>query len=276
MGLAALALVEFTNSTIALLAPRLDPARMSWNLAMDSNLDLVDYIRQQPGPSRVEIADEALPRNWAAWHGIESWGGYQPAVLRDSVGYDLGSMEPKHLYGVRFTISKQPTGPDQTESFRGQSGLALYNNTRAFPRVWPVFGVIRSSGREQTNRIIRTRLIDLWSSAISEDPALAAPQPCPHDNFVDLKRHQGSRIEIDARMGCDAIVVVSESWAPGWRAEIDGRPAPVHRVNGGMRGVAVPKGSHRVILAYRPNSVVLGAALTLCGLIGLVLVNRRW
>jgi uncharacterized membrane protein YfhO len=48
---------------------------------------------------------------------------------------------------------------------------------------------------------------------------------------------------------------------------VDHLPAKIYEVNGAMRGVAVPRGSHTVTMRYRPLSVYLGAALTLLGVI---------
>ena len=63
------------------------------------------------------------------------------------------------------------------------------------------------------------------------------------------------------------VAVFSRLFQPGWRATIDGRPAPLVRVGGGLSAVPVPGGSHRVEVAYRPASVLLGAALSAVGAI---------
>ena len=63
---------------------------------------------------------------------------------------------------------------------------------------------------------------------------------------------------------------------PGWEAEVDGKPAPLLRVDYAFRGVAVPAGEHRVTLAYRPLSFRAGLALTLSAfLIVVALLTRR-
>jgi uncharacterized membrane protein YfhO len=64
------------------------------------------------------------------------------------------------------------------------------------------------------------------------------------------------------------MVVVSDTFYPGWRARVDRQPAEIFEVNGAMRGVLVPKGTHTVTMRYRPLSVYLGAALSLLGVLG--------
>src|SRR5438105_2057673 len=69
-------------------------------------------------------------------------------------------------------------------------------------------------------------------------------------------------------MGWGGMVVLSDTFYPGWRARVDHKPAPIYEVNGAMRGVVVPAGSHTVTMRYRPVSVYLGAALTVAGILG--------
>lgn len=68
-----------------------------------------------------------------------------------------------------------------------------------------------------------------------------------------------------------ATVVVAETWDPGWRARVDGRPVPVEAVRGVLLGVAVGDGSPsgHLELSYRPDGMVLGVALSLLGLVSL-------
>jgi MYXO-CTERM domain-containing protein len=70
-------------------------------------------------------------------------------------------------------------------------------------------------------------------------------------------------------------LVLSEGYYPGWRASIDGREAPVVRVNVMMRGVALPAGEHEIEFRFRSRSIEAGAALSLAGLALLVALRRR-
>ncbi|MGQ9715674.1 MAG: YfhO family protein, partial [Anaerolineae bacterium] len=73
---------------------------------------------------------------------------------------------------------------------------------------------------------------------------------------------------------------LSEVFYPGWRAEVDGEPAPISRANGFFRAVLVPAGQHRVVLVFSPPSWRVGLGLSLvawlvaAGVGGLALVRR--
>ena len=105
-----------------------------------------------------------------------------------------------------------------------------------------------------------------WKAHMVEQ--LPPVETCAARDNVQLIEHAPDRLAIRAEMACDGMVVLSDAFYPGWRARVDHRSVEIHQVNGAMRGVAVPRGSHTVTMRYRPVSVYLGAALTLFGILG--------
>ncbi len=103
-------------------------------------------------------------------------------------------------------------------------------------------------------------------------PAVAA---CKTADQVTLREHSVNRVRIDARMACQGMVILSDTFVPGWKAEVDGRPAPIYEVNEAMRGVVVPAGAHTLTMQYRPASVLWGALLTALGVAGALALGRR-
>lgn len=63
---------------------------------------------------------------------------------------------------------------------------------------------------------------------------------------------------VEAVAGRDGYLVLGESWAPGWRAWVDGRAAPILRANSVHRAVAIPPGRHQVEFRYVPADFRLG------------------
>ena len=87
-----------------------------------------------------------------------------------------------------------------------------------------------------------------------------------------------NRVEVDLVVTRPAMLVMTDVWYPGWRAEIDGNPVPLYRVNYLQRGVWCAPGKHRVIMVFQPPSLNRGIIMTgvgLAGLIALIIVSRR-
>ena len=60
-----------------------------------------------------------------------------------------------------------------------------------------------------------------------------------------------------------AILVLSQTYYPGWKATIDGNDVDVFPANIALTGVALPAGSHEVRFVFQPMSFRIGALLTL-------------
>jgi hypothetical protein len=67
-----------------------------------------------------------------------------------------------------------------------------------------------------------------------------------------------------------SLLVLTDSWFPGWRATVDGKSTPVERVDYLLRGVRVPAGAHTVEFAYRPTSWRVGWIVSLLALLALL------
>ncbi len=74
-------------------------------------------------------------------------------------------------------------------------------------------------------------------------------------------------------MACRGMVVFSETYYPGWRATVDGRPARIYEAYGVLRGVVVDGGKHRIEMRYRPATAYLGAVFTFSGLLSVAVAT---
>lgn len=80
--------------------------------------------------------------------------------------------------------------------------------------------------------------------------------------------------QLEVRAEGPGLLVLAESWDPGWRVEVDDRPARTLRVNHAEMGVPLPPGVHRVALRYRARGFTL--ALLLCGSAAAGLLALLW
>lgn len=77
----------------------------------------------------------------------------------------------------------------------------------------------------------------------------------PGDTIM-LSHYSPNRLIYHATTRHGGIGVFSEVWFPwGWKAEIDGTPAPLARVNYVLRALRLPPGSHTVTMTFSPDSI---------------------
>jgi hypothetical protein len=90
--------------------------------------------------------------------------------------------------------------------------------------------------------------------------------------LVKVIRHEPETLVLETVTSEEGYAVLTETYRPGWRAEVDGEERPVLRAQSAFRAVAVPAGRHRIVLTYRPRSFILGAVLSFLALVGLILL----
>jgi hypothetical protein len=108
-------------------------------------------------------------------------------------------------------------------------------------------------------------------------PAVGASARAPRGS-ARLVTDDAERVVLRATAERPGLVVLTDTWFPGWKAKVDGREVPVERVNYTLRGVAVGAGIHSVEFTYEPLSWRIGwitSTLALAGLAAVLAVGLR-
>ncbi len=233
----------------------------------------VAYLRTDSTQFRV------FPGRWddsrLAAFGIASILGYHPAKPRlyqafiDTVG--IQSLATLQLLNVKYVLADgyfPPAMPGVT--LRQDGGVKVYEVEGVLPRAYIVHAVrpVRDDGVGLA--VMRTQGFDPRVEAIWSEPAPPALLAPDGPDSVRTIRYDFNEAEYLVSTPSPGLLVTVEQFDPDWAATIDGRPAPIHRVNYLMRGVVVPPGEHRVRYAYAPRALAAGirvsavsAALTL-------------
>lgn len=212
------------------------------------------------------------------------------------------------ILSVRAVVSGAPLAPIGAAGWISTPtpGFALARNTQALPRVrlalpWREMSEEDMAALRNAGHLITLEEEVPWtppagararrprprsSAAAAEEPgqALATVPPNPETaqggttaGGVRGVVESWNEIVVRAETPVEAILVVADSYDPGWKATIDGEPAEILPAYGLIRGVALPPGSHEVRMVYRPGSLQRGVVLSLLGLVltGAALVARR-
>ncbi len=143
--------------------------------------------------------------------------------------------------------------------------MRLFEVVRGLGRAWVVESVRRAPDEETLLRLLRSSTragIDARRQALvvaAEADGLELP-PGSRSSRAELGRQEGSRLELRAEG--PGLLVVTESWDPGWSAAVDESAAPLFRVNGGALGVVLTEGTHRIVLRYEARGLAVGALLS--------------
>jgi hypothetical protein len=120
-----------------------------------------------------------------------------------------------------------------------------------------------------------------WQRCVAVEAADAANAAPAHDD--DAQRHVAApivergahQVTIELPDGSAGLLVLSDTFFPGWKAVVDGAQRPIHRVNGTFRGVFVEAGDRQVVFTYDPASFKWGVVASAVGVVVVLAVVLR-
>lgn len=208
----------------------------------------------------------------------KSIGGYHPAKLRryqelieEHIQREMGRINTS-IVNTRGDLSQCP----------GDSLFPVLNmlNTR-----WVIVGTqdgkkIPVANPWACGNAWYARDVQYVSDADAELAALHSIDPrhtaVAHEQFRDqlgtvagrdsqatvvLKDYEANRLSYEATSSQEGVVVMSDIYYPGWKCTIDGKDAPIARVDYVLRAVRVPAGHHTIVMTFDPKSVHVTEAI---------------
>ena len=136
----------------------------------------------------------------------------------------------------------------------GQTAPLL--NTQAMGNAWMVDSLVYvNNANEELDAIGK---VDLHHVAVVDNRfKTSLGEAVKQDSLstVTLSSYEPNDLKYEVKTGKGGIVVFSEIYYPGWKAEVDGKPVDVSRVNYVLRAIRVEPGTHQVRLSFFPESV---------------------
>ena len=93
---------------------------------------------------------------------------------------------------------------------------------------------------------------------------------------MNMQSFKQTRIDGTIRVNQHGIVVFQTPFDAGWHAFSDGRAIPTLKVDGGLLGMSLKDGEHRIELRYQPPLLYAGAAGTFVSFVVLLLSLWKW
>ncbi|HVT16368.1 MAG TPA: YfhO family protein [Thermoanaerobaculia bacterium] len=274
---------------LPVLPPRFDlspPPAAAWLMAR---------TREAGAPFRVLAEGFDLMPNLGSYYGLwdpRSDDPMQPAAAALIVGrglaprFELGrlvllapNLYPQPLLdylGVRFLLERHRHAlpPPWRPVWDGPGGR-IWSNPRALPLFFfPARAVAVPAASPDDVLAIpdfaATALVDSGAGAGRQTQGKAGEGAAPARGQVRVERVTPNSFELALDTPTGGLVVSSVSYARGWNLALDGQPpaaspSSLVRVNAAFLGFRVPPGSHRAVLAYRPDGWIWGLRLFTLG-----------
>jgi hypothetical protein len=119
---------------------------------------------------------------------------------------------------------------------------------------------------------------DLRQVALLEEPppsGVRGPAVPAREGAVDILVDAPEHVVVRVLAPAPGFLFLADQWFPGWRATVNGAPAPILRADYLFRVVEVPAGESTVEFRYAPASVRIGAAISAATLLVLIVAAGR-
>lgn len=163
--------------------------------------------------------------------------------------------------------------PDETIS---QNGITLrhYTNPDALPRAYFVHEATVAATLSQAvsllndDNFIPGQTVLLEQHAVNTTPAISqfirrdTTREVSLSDTIVWQEDSHDSFLLNTLTSAPSLLVVTDTFYPGWRAFIDNREVTILAANLSQRAIAVPEGAHTIRFRYEPKSVIRGMLVT--------------
>jgi hypothetical protein len=264
-----------------LTAPDPEPARLFYYPG-DSNLHPSYYriLRQLTFPELPPLFFSNLLPNTGVFQGFDYMQEID-ALRRWQYIFFLGfakRLPPERLHrllgvlNVKYIITFQ-TFPEEgitlLQHFPEHPSW-LYKLNRTIPRVYIVQ---RAVGEKDPSKVL-DQLSSLNFNPSKEvilDEPLSIASKNSFQAEAGITSYTNHHVVIHASLNRSGVLVLADSYYPGWRVFVDGREGELLRANFFFRAVFLSAGDHVVEFRYQPWSFTLGLIISLAFLSGVII-----
>lgn len=252
-----------------------------------------------PSTERIFVIGDVMPPNAGLVYAIRDWRASDPMLSERAhqvaVTIDPGlsndvyadyymffrrpRIELPPLLGMQYYIGVGVNNPPEEGSpnfmrLAYKDGLGLWRAEGV-----PGFAYLSDNVQTAANGAEAYAWLDnaTWETArgymavVEASPGEVAAirhDPASSPGNVEVLEYTSDHIRLRTTATRSSLLVVAESWYPGWQAQLDGQSTSLFRANYLSQGVVVPEGTHIVGLDYHPASFQYGVAASVLGLIG--------
>ncbi len=235
----------------------------------------IEFLQKNTGHYRImAIDDRILPPNFSIMYKLQTVSGYDPLYLKRygeliaasergkpniSPPFGFNRIITPHNYesniidllGVKYVLSLEDLNSKKLKKVFQEGETRVYENAKVMGRTFLIDGACRVGSKTEVIEFLFQE--DLRKNAVVEDEDFIScgeqvwvKPTIPLSGTVRTIKYSENSVTIEVVSNKNALLILTDSFYPTWKAKMDGKPTKVHRTDYNFRGVSVAGGRHLV------------------------------
>jgi len=175
---------------------------------------------------------------------------------------------------------------DNYEIKYSSDDVLVLENKNFIPRFYFVSEVESVEGLEEVKNILWERDVvydsdkfDPEETALVQDADFGRRNFNTEDSGLNIIEYKNHQVTLETSSKEDSFLVFSDNYYPEWKAYIDGAETEIYRTNGIIKGIYIPKGTHKLEFIYTPkyylSSVIISLSSFMLVVAGIIFMFFR-
>jgi O-antigen/teichoic acid export membrane protein len=214
--------------------------------------------------------DSIIPKQYADYMSLLA---PQDELLYNRIApfynYEALSSPLLDLLNVKYVLSTRAV-PNPGYTLVYDREIKIYRNENVLPRAFLVADTLIAADSRDALEKLKT-LDPRTTVLLEEQPAIHPSSSASALPTPTITKYSASEVLIDVKTDTPAWLVLSDSYFPGWIAQVDGEDTHLYKADYNFRAVFVPAGAHTVRFKYSLISFRVGLIISFVGAVFVLL-----
>jgi len=237
---------------------------------------ITNFLQEQNKKDVFRIAavdDRIMPPNFSASYRLQTISGYDPLYLRrygefiaavergkpdNSAPFGFnriitpGNYSSKFfdLLGVKYVLSFSDINNEKYKYIFSEGETRLYENIKICPRAFFAQSVARIDDDVDVIKAMYSSEFNPCEDAIITRASFTPNKTAQGKAVITNYQANEILISVEVNNDGDGYLILTDTYYPGWKAEIDGQITEIFSTDYIFRGIKVPSGVHNIRFYY--------------------------
>ncbi|MCX5886583.1 MAG: YfhO family protein [Proteobacteria bacterium] len=215
------------------------------------------------GSGELAVQKATLLPNLNILWGIDSIWGYSPLEFKRHSEI-MKALPPVllNMMNMRYVLSVPGEDSFGMKEVRRDKHSVLFELADYLPRAFLVNNYRVLNPETMKNEMLHGRVDFSRIALLEKDPNIRLIGGVTQGKIA-FQDYRDENIVMHVSSESDALLILSDSYYPGWHAWIDGKETEIYRANYLFRGIVVTKGEHLITFSYQPAILKTGLIVSL-------------